>query len=131
MSMTDPIADMLSRIRNGHMAGKAKVNVPASRVKKSILDVLKAEGFILGYAEVAEAKHPTVAVELKYYNGTPVIAEIARESRPGNRVYSASKEIPMNRNGLGITIVSTSKGVMTDTQARELNVGGEVLCRVA
>lgn len=130
MSMTDPISDMLSRIRNGQMAGKATVNVPTSGVKRSILEVLTAEGYINGYSDVAEAQHPTLVVELKYVGGKPVISEIDRVSKPGLRKYAKSKKVPAHRNGLGITIITTSKGVMTDTQAREQNVGGEILCRV-
>lgn len=130
MTMTDPIADMLSRIRNGLQAKKKVVEVPASKVKRSILDVLTNEGYIRGYSDVEGAAHPTLAVELKYSTGKSVISEISRTSRPGLRKYSKAKEIPMVANGLGVVIVSTSKGVMTDTQAKEQNLGGELLCKV-
>ena len=130
MGMTDPIADMLSRIRNGLQAKKKHVLVPASKLKKSILDVMVEEGYIRGYADVADAKHPTLSVELKYSGGRPVISEISRMSRPGLRRYAGSKDIPMIRNGLGVAILSTSKGVMTDTQAKQDNLGGELLCQI-
>ena len=130
MGMTDPIADMLTRIRNGLQARKKVVEVPASKLKKSILDVMVQEGYIRGYTDVEGAKHPTLAVELKYSAGRPVISEISRVSRPGLRQYSGSKNIPMIRNGLGVSILSTSKGVMTDTQAKQDNLGGELLCKI-
>ena len=130
MSMTDPIADMLSRIRNGLHANKSHVEVPASKVKRNILEVLKAEGYIRGYEEVKDAKHPTLLVELKYSGGQSVISEISRVSRPGLRAYSSAHDIPLIRNGLGILVVSTSQGVMTDTQAKEQHIGGELLCQV-
>lgn len=130
MSMTDPIADMLSRVRNGLQAKKKTVEVPASKVKRSILTVLADEGYIRGFSEVEGAKHPTLSVELKYSGGKSVISEISRFSRPGLRQYSGAKDIPMVANGLGVVVVSTSKGVMTDTQAKEQNLGGELLCKV-
>ena len=130
MTMTDPIADMLSRIRNGLQAKKKFVEVPTSKVKKSILNVLTDEGYIRGFSDVEGAKHPTLSVELKYSGGRSVISEISRYSRPGLRQYSKPKEIPMVSNRLGIVVVSTSQGVMTDTQAKEQNLGGELLCKV-
>lgn len=131
MTMTDPISDMLTRLRNGQMAGKQTVEVPASRLKKAILDVLKTEGFIQNYSEAtSEAGHPTINVDLKYHQGKGVMTTLKRVSKPGLRQYAAAEEIPMVANGLGVTIVSTSKGVMTDTSARQQNIGGEVLCQV-
>jgi len=131
MSMTDPIADMLTRIRNGQMAEKPAVSMPSSKVKVAIAAVLKSEGYIDGYA-VREANGKAVlALELKYYAGRPVIERIDRVSRPGLRVYKGSQDLPRILNGLGIAIVSTPKGVMTDRGARAANVGGEVLCIVA
>ncbi|MAF32180.1 MAG: 30S ribosomal protein S8 [Magnetococcales bacterium] len=130
MTMTDPIADMLSRIRNGLQAKKKFVEVPTSKVKRSILNVLSEEGYIRGFSDVEGAKFPTLSVELKYSGGRSVISEISRYSRPGLRQYSKSKEIPTVANGLGVVVVSTSQGVMTDTQAKEQNLGGELLCKV-
>lgn len=130
MTMTDPISDMLTRIRNGQSVAKETIIVPASGVKKAILDVLKAEGYIAGYSETTESNHPAFEVELKYMDGKPVISEISRASRPGLRQYVSAKDIPMVRSGLGIAIVSTSKGVLSDAQARSQNVGGELLCKV-
>lgn len=131
MPVTDPISDLLVRIRNAQAQKHATVRVPASKLKASILDVLVQEGYIVSYAqEDAEATQPTLVVTLKYFQGAPVITSLKRVSSPGRRVYSPSKEIPMVSNGLGTTIVSTSRGVLTDTKARELNVGGEVLCKV-
>lgn len=129
--MTDPIADMLTRIRNGQQAGAKSVKMPFSSMKQSILNVLIAEGYLRGSTTTtSDAGHPELIAELKYYQGKPVMQNIKRTSKPGLRQYSASKEIPMVRNGLGITIVSTSKGVMTDTTARSHNVGGEVICQI-
>ena len=131
MTMTDPIADLLTRIRNGLKARKTHIDVPASTMKGRILDVMVESGYISGHAPVEDAKHPTMRVELKYdANGMPVIQEITRVSKPGLRAYKSSGDVPMTRNGLGITIVTTSKGVMTDTQAKAANVGGEVVCQV-
>ncbi|MBI1362366.1 MAG: 30S ribosomal protein S8 [Proteobacteria bacterium] len=130
MAMTDPIADMLTRIRNGQMVRKSSVRMPASKLKLSILEVLKEEGYIIGYKEVEGTKFPELEVELKYYAGKPVISEIERISKPGLRKYSAATDIPMVRNGLGVAILSTSRGVMTDAKARTMNVGGELICRV-
>ena len=130
MTMTDPIADMLARIRNGLHASKKTVDVPTSRVKKSILEVLQGEGYIRGFEAVEGAKHPTTRVELKYSGGQSVISEISRVSRPGLRRYTSCNDIPLVRNGLGTYIISTSRGVMTDTQAKEQKLGGEMLCQV-
>ncbi len=130
MAMTDPIADMLTRIRNGQMVRKSSVRMPASNLKRSILEVLKEEGYIIGFKAVEGTKFPELEVELKYYSGKPVISEIQRLSKPGLRKYSAASDIPMVRNGLGVAIISTSHGVMTDAKARTMNVGGELICRV-
>ncbi|MFB9222980.1 30S ribosomal protein S8 [Paracoccus cavernae] len=131
MSINDPIGDMLTRIRNSQMRGKSTVRTPASKIRAWVLDVLKAEGYIRGYEAVTnEAGHAELEIGLKYYEGQPVIRELARVSKPGRRVYASVKEIPQVRNGLGISIVSTPKGVMTDAAARNANVGGEVLCTV-
>jgi small subunit ribosomal protein S8 len=130
MSMNDPLGDMLTRIRNASMRGKSTVRTPASKVRKWVLDVLKAEGYIRGYDEVTQDGHPELEISLKYFDGAPVIRELRRVSTPGRRVYSGVKEIPQVRQGLGVAIVSTPKGVMSDAQARTANVGGEVLCTV-
>ena len=131
MSMTDPIADMLTRIRNGQKARKVSVSMPASKLKVSIAKVLEAEGFVSGVsAEEAETK-PTMTITLKYHEGEPVIETIERASRPGLRLYAGSGDIPKVQGGLGIAIVSTSRGVMTDREARAHGHGGEVLCLVS
>ena len=132
MAHSDPIADMLARIRNALMRGKSEVTSPSSKVRRWILDVLKDEGFIIGYElrSNASSGHPELQISLKYDDGLPVIREIDRVSKPGKRVYAPSQEIPLVKNGLGISIVSTSKGVMADKNAREQNVGGEILCTV-
>ena len=130
MSMNDPLGDMLTRIRNAQMRHKSTVRSPASKIRKWVLDVLQAEGYIRGYEEVTEDGHPELEISLKYYDGQPVIRELRRVSTPGRRVYSGVKEIPQVRQGLGVAIVSTPKGVMSDAQARTANVGGEVLCTV-
>ena len=131
MALNDPLGDMIARIHNAQMRNKPKVSSPASRLRVSVLDVLKSEGFIRGYASVEHADgRAELEIELKYYEGTPVIREISRVSKPGRRVYAAVDAMPRVGNGLGITIVSTSKGVMADHAAREANVGGEVLCKV-
>ena len=129
--MNDPIGDMLTRIRNGQMRGKAAVETPASKLRGWVLDVLSDEGYIRGY-EKKDGKdgHPAFNIELKYYEGTPVIRELKRVSKPGRRVYMSVGDIPTVRQGLGVSIVSTSKGVMSDASARSNNVGGEVLCTV-
>lgn len=129
MSMQDPLADMLTRIRNAQMVGKTVVTMPSSKLKKSVADVLVSEGFIEN-ASVSEEAKAELTLELKYYKGKPVIAEIGRYSRPGLRAYAGKDELPSVRGGLGVAIVSTSKGVMTDRAARSAGVGGEVLCTV-
>lgn len=131
MSMNDPLGDMLTRIRNAQMRGKSTVSTPASKLRAWVLDVLAAEGYIRGYEKTTGADgHPAIEISLKYFEGTPVIREIKRVSKPGRRVYMGVKEIPSVRNGLGVSIVSTPKGVMSDANARAANVGGEVLCTV-
>ena len=131
MAMNDPIGDMLTRIRNAQMRRRPKVAVPASTLRARVLDVLGEEGYIRGYTRV-EPKGETAIfeIELKYYNGQPAIKEITRISKPGRRVYSQVKELPTVANGLGVAILSTPKGVMSDTRAREENVGGEIICNV-
>ncbi|MDY0012131.1 MAG: 30S ribosomal protein S8 [Rhodocyclaceae bacterium] len=131
MSMSDPIADMLTRIRNGQQAEKAAVSMPASKLKVAIAKVLEAEGYIDGFAVRENGGKAELDVSLKYYAGRPVIERIERVSRPGLRVYKPSDELPRVMNGLGVAIVSTPKGVMTDRAARANRVGGEVLCLVA
>ena len=131
MSMNDPIADMLTRIRNAQGADKVSVSMPASKLKVSIAQVLKDEGYIEDYAVRGETGKPQLDIGLKYYAGHPVIEKIERVSRPGLRIYKGSDDIPRVMNGLGIAIVSTSRGVMTDRKARASGVGGEVLCIVA
>ncbi|MEL6609923.1 MAG: 30S ribosomal protein S8 [Pseudomonadota bacterium] len=129
--MNDPIGDMLTRIRNSQMRGKSVVSTPASKLRAWVLDVLADEGYIRGYEAGTDANgHPTLEISLKYYEGQPVIRELKRVSKPGRRVYLGKNDIPQVRQGLGISIVSTSKGVMTDASARSNNVGGEVLCTV-
>lgn len=131
MPMNDPIGDMLTRIRNSSLRGKSTVRTPASKLRGWVLDVLKNEGYIRGYEAVTGADgHPELEISLKYFDGTPVIRELKRVSTPGRRVYAGVSEIPTVRQGLGIAIVSTPKGVMSDAQARSDNVGGEVLCTV-
>jgi small subunit ribosomal protein S8 len=129
--MTDPIADLLTRIRNGQSSGKTEVNVPASKVKLAIAKVLKDEGYIEDFASTSLEGKPMLAVQLKYFQGRPVIDRLERISRPGLRVYKGKDELPAVLGGLGIAIVSTSKGVMSDRQARAAGHGGEVLCIVS
>ena len=131
MSMSDPIADMLTRIRNAQMAEKVTVTMPSSNLKVSIAQVLKDEGYIDGFKVAGEEKKPELEIALKYYAGRPVIEKIERVSRPGLRIYKGKDAIPRVMNGLGVAIVSTSRGVMTDRKARADGVGGEVLCIVA
>lgn len=131
MSMTDPVADMLTRIRNAQMAEKVSVVMPASKLKVAIANVLKDEGYIDGFAVRPNDGKPQLDVALKYYAGRPVIERIERVSKPGLRVYKGKDDLPKVMNGLGVAIVSTPKGVMTDRKARASNVGGEVLCIVA
>ena len=131
MSMNDPIGDMLTRIRNSQLRGKSTVKTPASTLRDRVLDVLLSEGYIRGYEKTPTANgQGEFEISLKYYEGTPVIREVKRVSKPGRRVYMGVKDIPTVRNGLGISIVSTPKGVMSDANARAANVGGEVLCTV-
>jgi len=130
MSMTDPVADMLTRIRNGQSAGKINVNMPSSKLKVAIAKVLKDEGYISNYSTETTGTHVSMSVELKYYNGKPVIEKVKRISKPGLRVYKSKDELPKVLGGLGVAIVSTSKGVMTDRAARAIGHGGEVLCTV-
>ena len=131
MSMSDPISDMLTRIRNAQMAEKTSVLMPSSKLKVAIAEVLKDEGYVDGFHVVADGGKSTLEIGLKYYSGRPVIEKIQRISRPGLRVYKSSDDIPKVMNGLGIAIVSTSKGLMTDRKARANGIGGEVLCVVA
>lgn len=131
MSMTDPIADLLTRIRNGQTSGKTEINVPTSKVKIAIAKVLKDEGYIEDFTATELEGKPSLAVQLKYYQGRPVIDRLERVSRPGLRVYKGKDELPSILGGLGIAIVSTSQGVMTDRQARASGHGGEVICIVS
>ena len=131
MSMTDPIADFLTRIRNGQSSGKTEINVPASKVKVAIAKVLKDEGYIEDFSSSMDEGKPTLVVQLKYYQGRPVIDRLERVSRPGLRVYKGKDELPSILGGLGVAIVSTSRGVMTDRQARAAGHGGEVICIVS
>ena len=130
MSFTDPLGDLLTRIRNGQRVGKSSIDTPASKLRGNVLEVLKREGYIRGYTLVQEGVKAHYTVELKYYEGQPVIKAISRISTPGRRVYSSIKDLPRVRSGLGISILSTPRGVMSDNDARDANVGGEVLCRV-
>jgi small subunit ribosomal protein S8 len=130
MALTDPLGDMLTRIRNGQRAKKDTILSPASKLRARVLEVLQREGYIRGYSEDATGIHPQLRIELKYFEGEPAIKHVARVSKPGRRVYSGSKELPVIRNGLGITIVSTPRGVLSDAEARAQNVGGEVLAEV-
>ncbi|MEO9968688.1 MAG: 30S ribosomal protein S8 [Hyphomonadaceae bacterium] len=130
MNISDPVGDMLTRIRNAQMRGSSKVSTPSSKMRMRVLDVLQTEGYIRGFAEIEKDGHRNIEIELKYYDGSPVIQEIKRISKPGRRVYSSVGDIPLVRNGLGISILSTSKGVMSDNVARTENVGGEIICRV-
>ncbi|RZI46260.1 30S ribosomal protein S8 [Candidatus Finniella inopinata] len=131
MTILDPIGDLLTRIRNAHMIGKTSVLSPASKARARVLDVLLEEGYIRGYTkDIDDRGHPTLKVELKYHEGAPVIRNIKRVSTPGRRVYSSIKDLPHVYNGLGINILSTSQGVMSDVKARQLSVSGEVICSV-
>lgn len=131
MSMNDPLSDMIARIKNAATRKRSKVSTPASKLRARVLDVLAGEGYIRGYSLVEKpGAFPEFEIELKYFDGEPVIAEIARVSKPGRRVYSSINDLKPVKNGLGISILSTPKGVMSDAAAREANVGGEVLCRV-
>ncbi len=130
MSINDPLGDLLTRIRNGQRARKDSVVSPASKLRARVLDVLQREGYIRGYSEEAVAGHPGLRIELKYFEGQPAIQHVARVSKPGRRVYSGATDLPRVRNGLGMTIVSTPKGVLSDAEARDQNVGGEVLAEI-
>ena len=131
MAINDPVGDLITRIRNAQMRRHSVMSVPASKLRGWVLDVLEAEGYIRGYSRVEkDGEKPNFEVELKYYEGAPVIQKIRRISKPGRRVYSSVRDLPSVRNGLGISIVSTPKGVMSDAAARDANVGGEVLCEV-
>jgi small subunit ribosomal protein S8 len=131
MSMTDPIGDLITRIRNAQQRAKSKVSTPASKLRERVLEVLKSEGYIRGYATVAHSDgRSEIEIELKYFDGAPVIREIARVSKPGRRVYASVRNLPRINNGLGVAIVSTPKGVMADHAARDANVGGEILFTV-
>lgn len=129
MSMQDPLADMLTRIRNAQMVGKTLVSMPSSKLKKNVADVLLNEGYVSG-VNIQDGAKPVLDIELKYFEGKPVIAEIARASRPGLRSYAGKESLPSVRGGLGVAIVSTSQGVMSDRAARTAGIGGEVLCTV-
>jgi small subunit ribosomal protein S8 len=131
MSLTDPLGDMLTRIRNGQQARKDSVLTPASKLRARVLDVLQREGYIRGYSDAdSGTAAAALRIDLKYFEGQPAIQHIARVSKPGRRVYSGAQDLPRIRNGLGIAIVSTPKGVLSDAEAREQNAGGEVLCQV-
>jgi small subunit ribosomal protein S8 len=131
MSMTDPLGDLFSRIRNAQMRNKSKISTPGSKMRARVLEVLKNEGYIRGYSSVEHKDgRSEFEIELKYFDGTPVIREIERVSKPGRRVYASVKALPRINNGLGIAILSTPKGVMADHDARDQNVGGEILCTV-
>ena len=130
MAVTDPLGDLLTRIRNGQRAKKDSVLTPASKLRVRVLDVLQREGYIRGYSEEQMGPAAGLRIELKYFEGQPAIKHVARVSKPGRRVYSGSQELPRVMNGLGITIVSTPNGVLSDAEAREQNVGGEVLAEV-
>ncbi len=130
MPMNDPLGDLLARIRNAQMRNKSKVSSPSSKLRESVLEVLKAEGYIRGYAVVEHEGRSEIEIELKYFEGEPVIREIERISKPGRRVYTSVRNLPRINNGLGVAIVSTPKGVMADHDARDANVGGEVLFTV-
>lgn len=130
MAMTDPLGDLFSRIRNAQMRNKSKVSTPGSKLRESVLEVLKSEGYIRGYAVVEREGRAEIEIELKYFDGAPVIREIERVSKPGRRVYTSVRNLPRINNGLGVAIVSTPKGVMADHDARDANVGGEILCTV-
>ena len=131
MALNDPLGDMIARIHNAQMRSKSKVSTPASRLRANVLEVLKTEGFIRGYAAVERSNgFSELEIELKYFDGEPVIREISRISKPGRRVYASVRNLPRVNNGLGVAILSTPKGVMADHEARDANVGGEVLCTV-
>src|ERR671921_933494 len=131
MSTHDPISDLITRIRNAQMRSKSKVSTPGSKMRANVLEVLKSEGYIRGYATLEHSSgRSEIEIELKYFDGEPVIREISRVSKPGRRVYASVRNLPRINNGLGVAIVSTPKGVMADHEARDANVGGEILCTV-
>jgi small subunit ribosomal protein S8 len=130
MNLNDPVGDLISRIRNAQLRGRSKLTSPASALRGRVLQVLKDEGYIRDFREVQNGPHKELEIELKYFEGAPAIHQIQRVSKPGRRVYSAIKDLRLVRNGLGISILSTPKGVMSDAEARDANVGGEVLCEV-
>jgi small subunit ribosomal protein S8 len=130
MNLTDPLGDMLTRIRNAQLRGRSAVSSPSSKLRENVLNVLEREGYIRGFAEIEKDGKRELEIQLKYFDGAPVISEIKRVSKPGRRVYSAVKDLPLVRNGLGISVLSTPKGVMSDADARAQNVGGEILFRV-
>ena len=131
MNINDPLGDLLTRIRNAQRRGRTTVTSPSSKLRAHVLEVLQREGYIRGFAEIEKDGRKELDIELKYYDGAPVISEIRRISKPGRRVYSAVRDLPLVRNGLGISVLSTPKGVMSDNEARTQNVGGEILCRVS
>jgi small subunit ribosomal protein S8 len=130
MNLNDPVGDLITRIRNAQMRGRSKLTSPASTLRARVLQVLKDEGYIRDFRDVESEGHKEIEIELKYFEGAPAIHEIQRVSKPGRRVYSSIKDLRLVRNGLGISIISTPKGVMSDNAARDANVGGEVLCEV-
>ncbi len=130
MTMTDPISDLLTRIRNGQQVKKSSISCPSSNIKLAILKVMKDEGYIRDYSLTEDTKGKIIEISLKYFHGEPVIKEIVRISKPGLRVYSSVKNMPVYKNNMGVSIISTSKGVMTNLKAKEVNIGGEVLCRI-
>ena len=130
MSLSDPIGDMIARIKNAQLRNHKKVELPSSNFKVKILDILKSEGFIIDYKINKETKKPIVMVDLKYHSGNPVISTIERISKPGRRIFSSAESLPKINNGLGIAIISTPKGVMTDIDARKQKIGGEIICKV-
>jgi len=130
MSLSDPIGDMIARIKNAQLRNHKKVELPSSNFKVKILDILKSEGFIIDYKINKETKKPIVMIDLKYHSGNPVISTIERISKPGRRIFSSAESLPKINNGLGIAIISTPKGVMTDIDARKQKIGGEIICKV-
>ena len=130
MGVNDPLGDMIARIHNAQMRKKSKVSTPGSKLRANVLDVLQAEGYIRGYSTVEQNGQSEFEIELKYYDGEPVIRDIERISKPGRRVYASVRNLPRVMNGLGLSILSTPQGVMSDNEARDKNIGGEVLCRV-
>jgi len=130
MNINDPVGDLITRIRNAHLRGRSKMLSPASTLRARVLQVLKDEGYIRDFREIENEGRKELEIELKYFEGTPAIHEITRVSKPGRRVYSSIKDLRLVRNGLGISIISTPKGVMSDNAARDANVGGEILCEV-